>query len=93
MGVRVALGASAGDVRRLVIGGGLRLAVAGGLIGLVGAAAVGRLLSALLFDVSPFEPGIYSAAFVVMMLAALASMMPAAQRAARVDATVALRTE
>ena len=91
LGVRVALGASASDVLRLVIGGGLRLAIAGGLAGLAAAAAGGHLLASLLYDVSPFDPLVYAVAFVFMITAGAASMLPAALRAARVDAVVALR--
>lgn len=91
MGVRVALGADARDLIGLVVRSGLRLAAIGGAIGLVGAALGGHLLAALLFDVSPFEPGVYVAAWVGMTLASLVAMLPPARRAARVDAVVALR--
>jgi predicted permease len=93
LGVRVALGATAGDVIRLVVVGGLRFALVGGAIGLAGAAAGGRLIASLLFDVSPFEPGIYAAAFCAMTIAGLAAMLPPALRASRVSAVVALRQE
>jgi hypothetical protein len=93
MGVRIALGADAGDLIALVVRGGLRMAAIGGAVGLVGAAFGGRLLAALLFDVSPFEPGVYLAAWLGMTLAALTAMLPPALRAARVDAVVALRHE
>jgi ABC-type antimicrobial peptide transport system permease subunit len=78
-------------VLRLVIGGGLRLAIAGALAGLAAAAAGGHLLASLLYDVSPFDPLVYAVAFVFMITAGAASMLPAALRAARVDAVVALR--
>jgi predicted permease len=93
LGLRVALGATRGDLLRLVLGSGLRLAIVGGLVGLAAAAAGGRLLSSLLYDVSPFSPPVYALALVCLTVAGAAAMLPAALRASRVDAVVALREE
>jgi putative ABC transport system permease protein len=92
-GLRMALGAQRGNVLGLVLRRGLWLALAGIGIGLAGAFALTRLLSTLLFGVTPTDP----ATFVVVSLllgvvAFLASYLPA-RRATRVDPMVALRYE
>jgi ABC-type antimicrobial peptide transport system permease subunit len=91
-GIRSALGAAAGDVARLVVMQGLRLALAGALIGAVIALALGRLLTSMLF-VSPADPlAILGATALLTAVAALASWLPA-RRATRVDPLTALRAE
>jgi putative ABC transport system permease protein len=93
IGVRLALGASPGQVFRQVIGQGLRLAVAGVVIGLVAAAAATRLLQGLLFNTSATEPAIYlSLSALLLAMAVLACYVPA-RRAMRVDPMTALRSE
>ncbi len=85
IGVRMALGAQRGDVSRLVLGHGLRLAVVGTGIGLVAAFLLTRLMAALLFGVEALDPATYGAAGVgAAVLALTASWLPA-RRAARVD--------
>jgi predicted permease len=89
--VRVALGATACDVRRLVLGEGLRLAALGAAIGLAGATAATRLVSGLLFDVHPLDPlSLLGAVVLLLGVAALASYLPA-RRAARLDPAAVLR--
>jgi putative ABC transport system permease protein len=93
LGVRMALGASSGQVLRLVVGQGLRLAAVGLAIGLVGAFGLSQLLSRLLFGIVRGEP----AAFVMLpalllSVVFLASYLPA-RGAARVDPMIALRCE
>jgi putative ABC transport system permease protein len=91
IGTRLALGASPGGVLRMVLSHGMRLAGAGALIGLVAALALGRVMVALLYDVSPFDPitlAVTSAVF--LGVAVLASLLPAA-RAARTAPMDALR--
>ncbi len=91
--IRVALGATASDVRRLVLGEGLRLAGTGAAIGLVGALAAARLLRSLLFGVTPLDPvSVLGAAALLVGASSLASWLPA-RRATRVDPVVVLRTE
>ena len=93
LGIRIALGAQARGVLRLVLGGALRLAAAGVLVGLIGAFALTRFLSAFLFGVSANDPATFAAvALVLGAVALLASYLPA-WRATRVDPLVALRTE
>jgi predicted permease len=93
MGIRAALGATRGDLMALILGGGLRLALAGGVIGLVVSAIAGRLMSSLLFDVSPFDVRAYVAALIAVLLAATGAMWPAVGRASRVDPVIALRDD
>jgi putative ABC transport system permease protein len=93
IGVRLALGASPGQVFRQVIGQGVRLAVAGVVLGLVAAAAATRLLQGLLFNTSATEPAIYlSLSALLLAMAVLACYVPA-RRAMRVDPMTALRSE
>jgi ABC-type antimicrobial peptide transport system permease subunit len=93
VGVRIALGATAADVRRLLVGEGLRLTGVGGVLGLGAALALGRLLESLLFGISLFDPWAYLLALLAMIAAAVAAMLPPSIRASRVDAVVALRQD
>lgn len=90
-GVRLSLGATAGDLRRLVLVDGARPVVAGLALGLFGAWALGRTLAALLFAVSPWDPVSYAAAVLLLSSAALAATVLPARRAVRVDPVTALR--
>jgi putative ABC transport system permease protein len=93
IGVRMAIGAQRGDVLRLIVGGGMRLALIGVVMGLAGALALARVVSGMLFDVTPFDPASYgTTAGVLLAVAALACYMPA-RRAMRVDPLTALRQE
>ena len=93
LGVRAALGATAGDLRRLVMRRGLVIAAAGAALGLVGAVAANRLLVAMLYEVSPTDLTTLAAVTAVLLVvAALASVLPA-RSGARVDPAVALRSE
>ena len=92
-GLRMALGARRGDVVRLVLGQGLRLALWGLLIGLLGSFAAARLIAGLLYGIGPSDPMTLAAtSFVLLAVALLACYVPA-RRAARVDPMVALRCE
>ncbi|MBI1875651.1 MAG: ABC transporter permease [Acidobacteria bacterium] len=93
MGVRVALGAGRGDVLRLIVGQGVRLAAIGVAVGLVGSFAVTRVIRTLLFNVTPTDPGSFIGVSVFLVLiAALASYAPA-RRAIAVDPLIALRAQ
>jgi ABC-type antimicrobial peptide transport system permease subunit len=93
IGVRIALGAQRADVLRVVAAQAGLLLIAGLGIGLAGGAALGRLVSAMLYSVSPGELGVFTAAAAGMVaIAALAIGIPA-RRAMRVDPIVALRAE
>jgi ABC-type antimicrobial peptide transport system permease subunit len=93
MGIRVALGAQASQVRWLVVRHGLALAISGLVLGLVAASFATRLMTKLLFNVAPNDP--LTLIGVSVLLAAtsiLAALLPA-RRAARVDPAIALRAD
>jgi putative ABC transport system permease protein len=93
IGVRLALGADARRVIRLVLGEGVRLAAAGAVAGLIATIVAARFVRGLVVDVSPTDPRILAASAVVMLaVAALAAFLPA-RRASAVDPMVVLRQE
>jgi predicted permease len=93
VGIRMALGAAAGEVQRLFVRHGLIITSAGIVIGAATAAGLMRLLSSLLFGVSPLDPVAYGASVVVLgSIAVLATWLPA-RRATTVDPAIALRGE
>jgi ammonia channel protein AmtB len=91
--VRVALGATAGDVRRLVLGEGARLVAVGAVAGMAVAGVTTRVLQSLLFDVQPFDAVSWiGALFLITAVTMLALYLPVRQ-AARVDSASTLRAE
>ena len=93
IGIRMALGAGAGRVQRQVLGGTLRLALAGIGVGAVASLAVARLIASLLFDTSPWDAGTYVGMALVLLVVALVSGYLPARRASRISPMVALRAE
>jgi macrolide transport system ATP-binding/permease protein len=93
LGLRMALGASASNVLRLVLSRGLLLTTTGVIIGIVLALLLTRLLGNLLYQVSPRDPLAFVAAFAVMTLASVAACFLPAWRATRTDPIRALRAE
>ncbi|HZI80979.1 MAG TPA: ADOP family duplicated permease [Vicinamibacterales bacterium] len=91
--VRAALGATPLAVQRLVLGEGLRLAAAGTIIGLGGAAITARALADLLFEVQPFDPPTFVAAAALLCAVSLLACALPAWRASRLDALGALRQD
>jgi macrolide transport system ATP-binding/permease protein len=92
LGLRMALGAGAGDLLRLVISRGLRLTIAGIVIGAIAALLLTRLMGNLLYKVSPRDPISYGLALVVLVGVALLACFLPARRATRIDPVRALRT-
>jgi putative ABC transport system permease protein len=93
IGVRMALGADKGDILRLVMGGSLRLIVAGTALGLVVALAATRMLSSLLFGIGSHDPVTFAVVTLLLVLVALMATLLPARSASRVNPTVALRCE
>ena len=92
-GVRMALGAGAADILRMVVRDGMVPAVAGVFIGLAGTMLVSGLLSSLLFETDPMDPATFAATAGLLLVAALAACCAPARRATRVDPGIALRAE
>jgi len=92
-GIRIALGATARDVGRLIVGQGLKLVLSGIALGLVGALALRRTIEKLLFGVSPTDPLTYIAIASLLVGVALVACWIPARRATKVDPLVALRSE
>ena len=91
IGIRMALGASAGIVRRQVLAGTLRLALIGIVLGAAASIAGARLIASLLFDTSPWDVGTYLGMSIALLAVAAISGYIPAFRASRINPTVALR--
>jgi len=93
IGIRMALGATSGDVERLVMREGMWTTIVGLTIGLLLAAGLGKLVSGLLYRVSPFDPVVLTTAALVLSTAAMLACYLPARRATRVVPLEALRSE
>jgi putative ABC transport system permease protein len=93
MGVRMALGAGQGNVLRMILNQGLRLAVIGVGLGLAASLGLTRLMTGLLFGVKPSDPETFVFVTVALLVVALAACWVPAWRATRVDPVIALRYE
>src|SRR5579871_4568186 len=93
LGIRMALGASRGDVVRLVVGQGVRLTIAGLVLGLAASFGLSRFVASLLVNVSPTDVVTFAVVPTVLAIAALGASYIPALRATRIDPNVALRYE
>jgi predicted permease len=93
IGIRMALGAQRGMVLRLIMGEGSVMLLTGLALGLLLAAATGKILSGILFEVGAFDPPAFASAFIVLAAATLLATWLPARRATRINPMVALRTE
>jgi putative ABC transport system permease protein len=93
IGIRTALGAQRGDVLRLVLGDGTRLASAGIGMGILGAMGLTRVMRSLLFEITATDPGTFVAMTILLAVVGLVACWVPAWRAMRVDPMVALRYE
>jgi len=93
LGLRLALGAPRGNIMRLVLGQGMKLAGLGVLLGLVGAVTLTRGLRSLLYGVSATDPLTFSVIALLPMVGTILACWIPARRAAKVDPLVALRCE
>jgi putative ABC transport system permease protein len=93
IGVRMALGADRASVLRMILGHSLRLTAIGLVVGLVLALAVTRVMSKVLFGVSPTDPATFATILILLTLVALLACHVPALRATKVNPMVALRYE
>jgi hypothetical protein len=93
LGVRIALGARGRDIVGMVLAQGGKLIGIGSALGLIGAAAIGRVLASQIRTVSALDPAVLAAAVLVLAIAALVASWLPARRAGNTDPMIALRTE
>jgi putative ABC transport system permease protein len=93
IGVRVALGASPRDVFQLIVSRGMILTLGGVAIGLAGGVAVSRVLTTLLYEISPYDPASFAMVSVLLVGVAFVACWLPTRRAMRIEPAVALRVE
>jgi putative ABC transport system permease protein len=93
IGIRMALGANAAAVLRMVLAGGMVPAIAGLVLGLLGSLALSRTISTFLYETNPFDPLIYAAVTLLLLAVTGVACLAPARRAAQFDPMIALRRE
>ncbi len=93
IGIRMALGAETDQIWKMVLFQGMRLVVAGVVIGLASASGLTRFIASLLFEVEAWDPTAFIVVPVVLTVVAMVAVMVPARRASRVDPMLALRYE
>ena len=93
IGIRMAVGAEAGGIFRMILGEGLKLSLTGLMLGLVGAVWLGQAGSSLLFGVSPTDPLTFIVVSLLLIAVAVAACCIPARRAMKIEPIVALRQE
>ena len=91
IGIRMALGADASQVRQLVLGGGLASAIAGLVLGLLGSAGLSRTMSSFLYETEALDPAIYLGVTLLLLSVTMIACLVPAVRASRSDPMGALR--
>jgi putative ABC transport system permease protein len=93
IGIRMAIGAQAGGIFRMILGEGMKLTLTGLMLGLLGALWLGEASSGLLFGVTPTDPLTFSVVSVLLIAVAIAACYFPARRAMKIEPIVALRQE
>jgi putative ABC transport system permease protein len=93
IGIRMALGANAAAVLRIVLAGGLAPAVAGAALGLLGSLALRRTMATFLYETNPLDPLIYSTVLLLLLAVTVVACLVPAVRASRVDPVAAIRND
>jgi predicted permease len=93
LGIRIALGATRGDVVRLILRDGARLVLGGAAVGLLGALAIGRLLRQFIFDIGAFDPVAFLLVPLLLCAVSLVACYVPARRASRIEPLDALRSD
>jgi len=93
IGIRIALGAQRGEVLRLVLLDGMGPVLVGLVIGLAGGVTAGKLIRSILYETSPFDPTVFAAMVVSLLLTATAACVLPAIRASKIEPMQALRME
>jgi ABC-type antimicrobial peptide transport system permease subunit len=93
IGIRLALGAESGTVRKMILAQGMRLAVIGVSVGLVAAFGLARLIGTMLYGVTARDPLVFVAMPLTLTAVALVGVWLPARRAVKVDPVIALRAE
>jgi putative ABC transport system permease protein len=93
IGLRVAMGANTGSIMRMVIGEGMKLVVAGAVVGLATALVLSQVISALLYGISPTDPTTLGVTTAALLVVALVACYVPARRATMIDPVAALRAE